>query len=160
MTGCSAMKDVEFQSESCKIWLRSKDFLILRKISLCRIFKNWAHFYKYTITFPVQCWSQAVVWISTPRMYLQSGYFLVPFKNPSFANKQKGSLFCFGIVNKKNKCWSKASQKKIHPFASVWYGIGVLWPNIKPVKSHTTALGFRLQTDMNQIFQTRYCKFL
>ena len=50
--------------------------------------------------------------------------------------------------------------KQIQPFASVWYEIRVLWPYIKPVKSHTTALGFRLQTDMNQIFQMRYCTFL
>ena len=33
-----------------------------------------------------------------------------------------------------------AAAKKIHPFASVWYEIGVVWPNIKPVKRHTTAL--------------------
>ena len=30
----------------------------------------------------------------------------------------------------------------------------------KSVKSHTTALGFRLQTDMNQIFQMRHCTAL
>ena len=30
--------------------------------------------------------------------------------------------------------------KKIHPFASVWYEIGVLWPNIKPVG----CMGFEL----------------
>ena len=34
--------------------------------------------------------------------------------------------------------------KKRHPFATLWYEIRVLWPNIKPVKSHTSALGFRL----------------
>ena len=50
--------------------------------------------------------------------------------------------------------------KKIHPFASVWYKIGVFWPNIKPVKSPTTALDFKLQTGMNQIFQMRYCASL
>ena len=50
--------------------------------------------------------------------------------------------------------------KKIHPFPSLWYEIRTLWPNIKPVKSHTTAFGFRLQTNMNQIFQMRYCAFL
>ena len=44
--------------------------------------------------------------------------------------------------------------------ASVWYEIRVLWPNIKSVKSHNKAWGFRLQTDMNQIFQMRYCMFL
>ena len=36
----------------------------------------------------------------------------------------------------------------------------VLWPSIKSVKSHTTAFGFWLQTDMNQIFQIRYFTFL
>ena len=50
--------------------------------------------------------------------------------------------------------------KKIHPFASVWYEIGVLWTNITHVKSHTTALDFLLLTDMNQIFQLRYCETL
>ena len=50
--------------------------------------------------------------------------------------------------------------KKIQPFASAWYEIRLLWPNIKPVKSHTTALGFKLQTDINQIFQMKYCASL
>ena len=36
---------------------------------------------------------------------------------------------------------STTAAKKIHPFASVWYEIGVHWPNIKPIKSHATALG-------------------
>ena len=52
------------------------------------------------------------------------------------------------------------TAKKLHPFASVWCEIGVLWPNIKPVKSHTTAFSFWLQTGMNQIFQMRYCASL
>ena len=51
------------------------------------------------------------------------------------------------------------NQKKIHSFASIWYEIGVLWPKIKPVKSHTTALGFWIQTGMNHIFQMKYFTF-
>ena len=50
--------------------------------------------------------------------------------------------------------------KRIHSFASVWYTIGLHWPNIKPCKSHTTIMGFWLQTDMNKIFQIRHCSFL
>ena len=41
--------------------------------------------------------------------------------------------------------------KKIHPFDSEWYEIWVRLPDIKSVKSHTTTLGFWLQTDMNDI---------
>ena len=52
------------------------------------------------------------------------------------------------------------AEKKIHPFASLWYEIGILWTNMKHVKSHGTALGYWLQSDMNQIFQIRYCTFL
>ena len=38
--------------------------------------------------------------------------------------------------------------------------MGVIWGTITYVKSHSKALGFRLQTDMNQIFQMRYYKTL
>ena len=43
--------------------------------------------------------------------------------------------------------------KKIHPFAFVGSEIGVkiLSANITHIKSHAIALGFWLQTDMNQI---------
>ena len=41
--------------------------------------------------------------------------------------------------------------------ASVWYEMRVLWANINQVKSHFIALAFNLQTDINQIFQMRYC---
>ena len=41
--------------------------------------------------------------------------------------------------------------------ASVWYEIRVLWAKINHVKSHAITLAFSLQTDMNQIFQMRYC---
>ena len=41
--------------------------------------------------------------------------------------------------------------------ASVWYEIRVLWAKITHVKSHAMTLAFILQTDMNQIFQMRYC---
>ena len=59
------------------------------------------------------------------------------------------------------KIWNNTpAAKKIHPFASAWYEIRLLWPNIKPVKSHTTTMGFKLQTDMNQIFQMRYFTIL
>ena len=42
---------------------------------------------------------------------------------------------------------------------SVWYEIEVLGTSITHVKSHATALGFWLQTDMIQTFQMRYCAF-
>ena len=42
--------------------------------------------------------------------------------------------------------------------ASVLYEIRVLWANLNHVKSHAMALVLSLQTDMNQIFQMRYCK--
>ena len=31
----------------------------------------------FSISSPSQCWSQAVVCVSTPRIYLQNGYFLI-----------------------------------------------------------------------------------
>ena len=39
---------------------------------------------------------------------------------------------------------------------SLWYEIGVLWANIKHIKSHATALDLWFQTDINQIFQMSY----
>ena len=44
--------------------------------------------------------------------------------------------------------------------ASVWYEIEELCANIIHVKIHAMALGFILQTDMNQVFQMRYCTLL
>ena len=88
-----------------------------------------------------------------------------------YFNISRGRKYLFWNIEKKHSCLFdtrfKISMlqctpvaKKIQPFASIWHEIRVLWPNIKPVKSHTKALGFRLQTDMNQIFQMRYCTFL
>ena len=37
--------------------------------------------------------------------------------------------------------------------ASVWYEIRVVWANINHVESHSMALAFSLQTDMNQILK-------
>ena len=74
---------------------------------------------------------------------------------------RKTSNYFQEISNQVNKdLRSTPAAKKLNPFASVWYEIGILWHNIKPVKSHTTALSYWLQTDMNQIFQMRYCGFL
>ena len=41
--------------------------------------QNWAMYIDthFSVSSPTQCWSKAVVCISTPRIYLQSGYFLV-----------------------------------------------------------------------------------
>ena len=41
--------------------------------------------------------------------------------------------------------------------ASVSYEIRVLWVKINHVKSHSKTLTFTLNTDINQIFQMRYC---
>ena len=64
--------------------------------------------------------------------------------------KSKGSFLS-------NRKLFTTAVKKIHLFASVWYEIGVIWANITNIKSHTTALGFKVPTDINQIFQMKYC---
>ena len=69
-------------------------------------------------------------------------------------------VFFFFLQSKVCRFWGyiltiTPAAKTIHPFASVWYEIGVLWPNLKPIRSLSTALGFWLQTDMNRIFQTK-----
>jgi len=43
---------------------------------------------------------------------------------------------------------------------SVWYEVRVLWAMKNYVKSHTMTLAFILPTDINQIFQMRYCTLL
>ena len=40
----------------------------------------------FSVSSPSQCMSQAGVWVSTPRMYLQSGYFLVITKGKTDLN--------------------------------------------------------------------------
>ena len=40
------------------------------------------------------------------------------------------------------------------------YDLRVLWTAKSDSKSHVTPMGFRLQTDMNKIFQMRYCMLL
>ena len=52
------------------------------------------------------------------------------------------------------------AAKKIHPFAFVWYEIGLLWANIMHVKSHAMVLSFYLQAYLNHIFQIRQCMLL
>ena len=51
-------------------------------------------------------------------------------------------LFPFFCIKKIYLCLHPR-QKKIHPFASVWYEIKGHWPNIKHVKSHTYSLGLQ-----------------
>ena len=43
----------------------------------------------FSVSSPPQCWSQAVVCVSTPRMYPRSGYFLVKIE----------STLRYGILN-------------------------------------------------------------
>ena len=41
--------------------------------------------------------------------------------------------------------------------ASLWYEIRLLWAKINHVKSHAMTLAFKIQIDINQIFQMRCC---
>ena len=58
-----------------------------------------------SISSPIQCWYQAVVCISTPRMYLLSEHFLVHyhFRNSDF--RWKGSMSKFGFFFGRNNTW-------------------------------------------------------
>ena len=50
------------------------------------------------------------------------------------------------------------AAKKIQPFASVWYEIRVLWPNIKPIKSHTLSnevLYILVSQEVAKIFEVK-----
>ena len=42
----------------------------------------------------------------------------------------------------------------------LWYDLRVFWPTKNDLKSYANLLGFKLQTDMNCIFQMRYCGLL
>ena len=70
--------------------------------------------------------------------------------------------FCIAVFGQQTWILNIHTRQRryIHPFASVWYEIGLLWPNIKPVRSQTTVLGFWFQTNMNQIFKMRCWSFL
>ena len=46
---------------------------------------------------------------------------------------------------------STPEVKKIHPFASVWYEVGVLWANITHIQSHAISLGYFLETDESDV---------
>ena len=62
------------------------------------------------------------------------------------------SLSLFAKAETEVVCWAQLlksytrGKKDTHICLCMIWNI---WPNIKPVKSHTTTLGFRLQTDMN-----------
>ena len=69
--------------------------IILRKAKPSSVYQTY-----FSVSSLPQCWSQAVVCVSTPRMYPQSRYFLVHFK----VNRCDVSLEGHMFTRKKKKC--------------------------------------------------------
>ena len=79
--------------------------------------------------------NKSKVWETKSKSRCKQKYLYNFFCNTLYINFEL--LKCITMVS-----LYTAPAKKIHPFDSVWYEIGVLWPNIKPNKSNTTDLGF------------------
>ena len=86
---------------------------------------------------------------------------------PSCLWVSHNSMLRYVILFRRIIAWGWAWQKQatvqatsVLTKASVWYEIRVFWANINHVKNHAIPLVFSLQTDMNQIFQMRYCTLL
>ena len=74
-----------------------------------RVEYNKTHF---SVSSPPQCWSQAVVCVSTPRMYPRSEYFLVCNYGVNPKEGQMNSLAKFRNSNTKSESLSEALAKE------------------------------------------------